>query len=136
MKPGALGRAEPLPLGRVAVIGAGKMGTTLIRALTASFPLAVGAVVVLAVLAPLAEEFFFRGLLYGWLRGFAPFWLTALITSVLFGLAHGEIAHAIAAGILGLALAYIRERSGSLWPPIAAHVVNNLIAVATVPLGI
>lgn len=107
----------------------------LIRALTASFPLAIGAVIVLAVLAPLAEEFFFRGLLYGWLRGFAPFWLTALITSVLFGLAHGEIAHAVAAGILGLALAYIRERSGSLWPPIAAHVVNNMIAVATVPLG-
>ena len=108
----------------------------LIRALTATLPLAIGATVVLAVLAPIAEEFFFRGLLFGWLRGLMPFWITALIPSALFGLAHGEPAHAIAAGLLGLILAYIRERSGSLWPAIVAHVVNNLIAVMLVPLSL
>ena len=48
MKPGALGRAEPLPLGRVAVIGAGKMGTTLIRALTAGGALDAARVVATA----------------------------------------------------------------------------------------
>jgi membrane protease YdiL (CAAX protease family) len=103
--------------------------TLLIRALTATTALTVVAVGVLAVLAPLAEELVFRGLLYGWLRGFLPFALVAILTSALFGLAHGELAHAIAAGILGLALAFIRERSGSLWPAIVAHVVNNLVAV-------
>jgi membrane protease YdiL (CAAX protease family) len=103
--------------------------TLLIRALTASTALSIVAVIVLAVLAPVAEEFVFRGLLYGWLRGFLPFALVAILTSVLFGLAHGEWAHAIAAGLLGLALATIREYSGSLWPPIVAHVVNNLVAV-------
>jgi membrane protease YdiL (CAAX protease family) len=47
--------------------------TLLIRALTATTALTVVAVGVLAVLAPLAEELVFRGLLYGWLRGFLPF---------------------------------------------------------------
>lgn len=105
--------------------------TALIRVLTATTALAFVAVVVLAVLAPVAEELVFRGLLYGWLRGFLPFVLTAILTAVLFGLAHGELAHAIAAGILGLALAAIREYSGSLWPAIVAHVVNNFVAVGT-----
>lgn len=109
--------------------------TLLIRALTSTPSLAISAVVVLAVLAPLAEELVFRGLLYGWLRGFLPFILTAILTSALFGLAHGEWAHAIVAGILGMALAYMREKSGSLWPPIVAHVVNNLIAVGAVAIG-
>lgn len=108
--------------------------TILIRLLTATPALAIVAVVVLAVMAPIAEELVFRGLLYGWLRGFMPFALVAILTSALFGLAHGELAHAIAAGLLGLALAFIRERSGSLWPAIAAHVVNNLVAVGTAAL--
>lgn len=108
--------------------------TILIRLLTATPALAVVAVVVLAVMAPIAEELVFRGLLYGWLRGFLPFVLVAILTSALFGLAHGEWAHAIAAGLLGLVLAIIRERSGSLWPAITAHVINNLVAVGTAAL--
>lgn len=112
------------------------MITAVIRALTATTALALVAVFVLAVLAPVAEEFLFRGLLYGFLRAHMPFWITALITAALFGLAHGEPAHALAAGLLGLILAWLRERSGSLWPPVVAHVVNNLIAVSSVPLGL
>jgi pyrroline-5-carboxylate reductase len=48
MNPGDLERAEPLPLRRVAVIGAGKMGTTLIRALTAGGALDAARVVATA----------------------------------------------------------------------------------------
>jgi membrane protease YdiL (CAAX protease family) len=103
--------------------------TQVVRALTATPPLTLVALLVLGVLGPIAEELVFRGLLYGWLRGFLPFWLTAILTSVLFGLVHGEWAHVIVATILGFALAVIRERSGSLWPPILAHCVNNLVAV-------
>lgn len=111
--------------------------TLLIRALTTTPSMAIAAVIVLAVLAPIAEEMVFRGLLYGWLRGFLPFVLVAILTAVLFGAAHGEWAHAIAAGVLGLLLAFIRERSGSLWPCIAAHVANNLVAVgATAIFGV
>lgn len=125
-----------LPLLREALALGGEelLVTRIIRTLTATPALLLASTVVLAVLAPIAEELVFRGLLYGWLRGFLPFALTAILTSVLFGLAHGELAHAIAAGILGLALAFLRERSGSLWPPIAAHVANNLVAVVAVAL--
>ncbi|MGE0154696.1 MAG: lysostaphin resistance A-like protein [Reyranellaceae bacterium] len=110
--------------------------TLLIRALTGTPALTVLAIAVLALLAPVAEELVFRGLLHGWLRGFLPFALVAVLTSVLFGLAHGEAAHAIAAGLLGLVLAGIREYSGSLWPAIVAHVANNLVAVGTAAMGV
>ena len=103
--------------------------TQVVRALTATPALTIVALLVLGVLGPVVEELVFRGLLYGWLRGFLPFWLTAILTSVLFGLVHGEWAHVIVAALLGFALAFIRERSGSLWPPILAHCVNNLVAV-------
>jgi membrane protease YdiL (CAAX protease family) len=108
--------------------------TQVVRALTATPALIVGALLVLGVLGPVVEELVFRGLLYGWLRGFLPFALVAILTSALFGLVHGEWAHVIVAGILGLALAFIRERSGSLWPAIVAHAVNNLVAVGAAAL--
>lgn len=125
------GDALLLPFLRDAMsIGANELLITqVVRALTATPALIVGALLVLGVLGPVVEELVFRGLLYGWLRGFLPFALVAILTSALFGLVHGEWAHVIVAGILGLALAFIRERSGSLWPPIVAHAVNNLVAV-------
>ncbi len=83
---------------------------------------------VVGVLGPIAEEMFFRGLLFGWLRAHWPFWPTAIVTSALFGLVHGSLSYAVVAGALGLMLAWLRERSGSLWTSIAAHVINNLFA--------
>jgi membrane protease YdiL (CAAX protease family) len=130
------GDALLLPFLRdVMAIGADELLITqVVRALTATPMLIVGALFVLGLLGPLVEELVFRGLFYGWLRGFLPFALVAILTSALFGLVHGEWAHAIVAGILGLALAFIRERSGSLWPAITAHVVNNLVAVGAAAL--
>ena len=94
--------------------------------------------IALAGIAPLGEELFFRGVLQRGLRG--PLgrggaWLAA---SALFGLAHGELALGVGAFVLGLALGWIFDRAGSLWLPLAAHAVNNTVAVAEawlLPLG-
>lgn len=82
------------------------------------FALAIG------VLAPFAEEMFFRGMVFGWLRKWG-FWLSAIISAGLFGAAHGINFVFPASFALGLLNAYAYEKSGSLWPAIVAHMAFN-----------
>jgi membrane protease YdiL (CAAX protease family) len=92
-------------------------------------------VLVAGILGPIVEELIFRGLALGWLQRLMPFWLAALISSVLFGLAHEQGPHIILAAVLGLVFAFLYRRAGSLWAPIAGHIVNNVAAVASVYFG-
>jgi hypothetical protein len=90
--------------------------------------------------APMAEEFFFRGFLFGVLRrmhvGVAgrelgP-WVAAVIVGLLFGLAHFDSAQPeflIPLGFLGFVLCIVRWRTGSLYPCMALHSINNCIAL-------
>jgi uncharacterized protein len=79
-------------------------------------------------IAPICEEIFFRGFAFaGLLRGMnAP--LAALLSAALFTAAHGDLGSSAPLFILGLLLAYLRWRSGSIWPAIALHASNNLLA--------
>ncbi len=86
-------------------------------------------VLLLGVLAPVVEELIFRGLLYGWIAGrwgTIPAWL---VSSIAFAVAHYEPAHIILVLPLGLLFGYLRRRTDSLLPSIAAHIVNNGFAV-------
>jgi uncharacterized protein len=80
----------------------------------------------LAVLTPIGEEFLFRGVIttallrYGALIG-------VIASSVIFALAHGLNSAFLTALIVGLVAAELRRRSGSIWPAVLVHVVNNLI---------
>ena len=89
----------------------------------------VTSLLVMAVLAPLAEELVFRGLLYGWLDGRWGPTVAWAVSSILFAAAHAEPAHVVLVLPLGLWFGFLRWRSGSLWPSLAAHVVNNGMAV-------
>jgi membrane protease YdiL (CAAX protease family) len=82
----------------------------------------------LVVIAPVAEETLFRGYLYGKLQKYIPWWGAALITSALFGLAHGQWNVAIDTFVLGMFLATLRTVSGSLWPSILLHMLKNGMA--------
>lgn len=82
----------------------------------------------LVVIVPLAEEFIFRGYLFGLLRRNLSFLVTALIVSVLFGLAHGQWNVGIVTFILSLALCFIREKTGSIWTGVALHGLQNFVA--------
>ena len=81
-----------------------------------------------AVLVPFAEELFFRGLLFGALRRYG-FLVAILVSSVLFGLAHGLSVALVGAALFGVLTAVLYERSRSIWPAVAAHVTNNAIAL-------
>jgi hypothetical protein len=90
--------------------------------------------------APMAEEFFFRGFLFGVLRRMrvrvagrelGP-WIAAGFVGLLFGLAHYDSAQPeflIPLGFLGFVLCIVRWRTGSLYPCMALHAINNCIAL-------
>ena len=83
------------------------------------------------VLAPLAEEVFFRGLLQSMLRRYLgrP-WGAILVTSLLFAAVHGEYYDTVPAlFVLGVALGYNYERCGRLYPSILIHMIFNGVSV-------
>jgi membrane protease YdiL (CAAX protease family) len=77
------------------------------------------------IIVPIAEEVLFRGVIYRWLRDRWGVWIGVIVSALVFGALHGEISVAGATFVMGLALAWIFERSQSLWPPILIHILNN-----------
>ena len=90
----------------------------------------IGAGFLVCVVAPVAEELFFRGFLFGALRK-RGLPIAALVSGVTFGLAHvasSPIGFIVPLATLGVILALLYERTGSLYPSIALHALNNSIA--------
>jgi membrane protease YdiL (CAAX protease family) len=104
---------------------------------------AILAVTYALVVAPFAEEFFFRGLLFRSLRDRYGFWPGAIVSSFAFGLVHYVPAPWQDAILLqtimvftGFALATIYERRGNLVADWAAHATFNAIGlIAILTLG-
>jgi uncharacterized protein len=93
---------------------------------------ALAAVAVLvAVVAPIAEEFFFRGYFFTALRSWKGPWIAAAITGVVFGAIHVGSAPAgylVPLAAFGFALCLLYWRTGSLYPCMALHALNNSLA--------
>lgn len=90
---------------------------------------AVGMFIMGGLVAPLAEEIFFRGVLYSWLQSTLGVRPGIILSGILFGAVHGEISIAVATGVMGIALAWIYERSQSLWPAVIIHSINNGVKI-------
>jgi uncharacterized protein len=88
--------------------------------------------VLVTVIAPIAEEFLFRGYIFTALRAWAGVWGSAAITGVLFGAIHGigntPVGFLLPLALFGFVLCLIYWRTGSLYPCIALHSINNAIA--------
>lgn len=89
-----------------------------------------------AIVAPLSEEVFFRGFLFNGFRQRFGWKRAALLSSLVFSVAHLGLATLIPTFILGFLLAYLFQRSNSLWPGILVHFLVNsfgfiLLYVAT-----
>ena len=84
------------------------------------------------VVAPLGEELFFRGFFYGALRNWRGPILAAILSGSVFGLVHvgsSPIGYLVPLAFFGIGLCLLYEWTGSLYPPIALHALNNSIAL-------
>ena len=81
------------------------------------------------ICAPLMEEIIFRGLILSHLKKVFPVWLAILVSSVAFGLAHGQILWACYACFLGILLSIAKEATGSIFASIIVHMLFNCMGI-------
>ena len=84
------------------------------------------------VIAPLGEELFFRGFFYGALRNWRGPALAAILSGAVFGGVHlgsSPVGYLVPLAFFGIGLCLLYEWTGSLYPPIALHALNNSIAL-------
>jgi membrane protease YdiL (CAAX protease family) len=90
----------------------------------------------IACVAPLVEELFFRGALFGALRRGESFATTTVVIAACFVTGHlGQWRRWPALLVVALVMTYVRAVSGSLLPSIALHVVFNAVTVVFFALG-
>jgi CAAX protease family protein len=98
------------------------------------------ATVFVCVVAPIAEEFFFRGFVFGALRRWRirvggrnlGTWAAAIVTGLFFGAVHASSAAAqylVPLAFLGFVLCLVRWYTRSLYPCMALHSFNNSLAL-------
>lgn len=86
-------------------------------------------VVAFVIMAPIAEEVFFRGVVFNaWLREGGRRW-AFIGSSGLFALIHLSLVLLVPLFLLGLVLAWVYQRTGNLLAPIAMHATVNGISV-------
>ncbi len=86
-------------------------------------------VVAVVVVAPIAEEVFFRGVAFGaWAREYGPR-RAIVMSALLFAVIHASLAALVPIFVLGLALAVIYWRTRNLASSITLHATFNLISV-------
>lgn len=81
--------------------------------------------VLVSVLAPLAEETIFRGYVYGGLRRFLPARQAIILGGLVFAAVHLNADALLVITAIGALLCYLYERTRSLVPGIVAHALHN-----------
>lgn len=80
------------------------------------------------VLAPMIEETLFRGIIFGGLKSYFGKWTAAVISAALFSGLHLQLIGFLPRFILGLILVHLYDKYRSLYPSMAFHALNNLVA--------
>ncbi|MFH1395547.1 MAG: type II CAAX endopeptidase family protein, partial [Candidatus Omnitrophota bacterium] len=84
------------------------------------------------IFGPIAEETFFRGFMYSAIKKGVGIWGAMVITSAVFALLHAHAVGFLPIMALGLLLAYLYEKTGSLTASITVHVMHNVAMVILV----
>lgn len=87
-------------------------------------------ILVLCIIAPIAEEYLFRGLMMRkMLRWNISPWYAIIASSIMFGLIHLNPAQIPGPIILGIVMAWMCYRTRSLIPGIIIHITNNTLCL-------
>lgn len=77
------------------------------------------------VIAPICEETFFRGFIFaGFMRSMPINW-AIILSSLIFAFAHADAGTFPVLFFIGMALAFLRWYTGSIWPGLMLHFLNN-----------
>lgn len=90
----------------------------------------------LGMISPVAEELMYRGVLYKRVRENGGFWRAALSSALLFAMSHGNLVQFLYAFGLGLLLAYVYEKYGSLKAPVFLHMTANITSLVLTEVGV
>ena len=86
-------------------------------------------IVCLGIVIPICEEMVYRGLMFRRMRGQTKFLQAALYSSVVFAITHGNVVQMLYGFFMGMLLAYLYEKYGSVKAPILGHITANLLSV-------
>ena len=81
-----------------------------------------------AIATPIGEELLFRGVLANALNRYGA-WIGVLGSAAVFALVHGVNIILPIAFVVGIITALLFRRTGSIWPGVAVHAVNNGISI-------
>jgi len=85
-------------------------------------------IISVVIVAPFAEEFLFRGIIYKTLnKNISVVW-SIIIQALLFGVFHANLIQGAYATLMGILFGYATYKTKSLWPAIIMHITNNLSA--------
>ena len=88
--------------------------------------------VVIAVVPAVCEEVFFRGYVQRNLERIFTATGAIILTGLIFGIFHLRLSQVLPLALLGIYMAYLAWRTGSLWVPVAVHFVNNAVMIIMV----
>lgn len=89
----------------------------------------------LVIFAPIFEELICRGVVLGSLRGKFGVTTAWLVSSLFFGVLHGQPVQVINATVIGLVLGYVYLATDSLWSVMILHALNNAVAYLALATG-
>lgn len=89
----------------------------------------------IGVIAPIGEELIFRGAILRLLKTRMPAYGAVFVQALLFGFYHLNLVQAPPTAVLGIFLGLVVLYTGSLWPAIIIHIVNNSLAISLSQLG-
>ncbi len=78
-----------------------------------------------AIAGPIVEELFFRGFMYSAVKKHAGIFWATVITALLFALLHAHAVGFLPIMVLGILLAYLYERTGTLVSSVTVHIMHN-----------
>ncbi|TGE37706.1 CPBP family intramembrane metalloprotease [Desulfosporosinus fructosivorans] len=79
-------------------------------------------------LAPVVEEILFRGIIFGSLQAYFGKWTSAVLSAAVFSALHFQAYGFFPRFMLGMFLVYLYDKYKSLYPAIALHALNNIVA--------
>jgi membrane protease YdiL (CAAX protease family) len=87
------------------------------------------------VFAPFCEEIFFRSFVFMGLLRSMSLRVAIVVSALIFAVAHGDPGSFVVLFAIGLALAFLRWRTRSIWPSIGLHFLNNFVGALQIFLA-